>query len=52
LEGKRYNSLELERWFLANHAEWKADTQISLSVKLAQDPEFRVVNVTLTQWRN
>jgi hypothetical protein len=50
LEGRRFNTLELERWLQANHSEWKAGTQVSRSMTMAQDPESRVVNVTLTQW--
>ena len=52
LEGRRFNSLELEHWLQANHSEWKAGNQVSRSVRMAQDPESRVVNVTLTQWPN
>jgi outer membrane protein insertion porin family len=50
LEGRRFNTLELERWLQANHSEWKAGNQVSRSMTMAQDPESRVVNVTLTQW--
>jgi outer membrane protein insertion porin family len=50
LEGRRFNTLELERWLQANHSEWKAGNQVSRSMMMAQDPESRVVNVTLTQW--
>jgi hypothetical protein len=52
LEGRRFNTLELERWLQANHSEWKAGTQVSRSMTMAPDPESRVVNVTLTQWPN
>jgi hypothetical protein len=50
LEGKRFNSLELERWLQANHSEWKVAPRISDSIKMAQDWRSLVVNVTLTQW--
>lgn len=50
LEGRRFNTLELERWLQANHSEWKAGTQVSRSMTMAPDPESRVVDVTLTQW--
>jgi outer membrane translocation and assembly module TamA len=50
LEGKRFNSLELERWLQANHSEWKVGPWISDSIKMAMDWRSLVVNVTLTQW--
>jgi outer membrane translocation and assembly module TamA len=50
LEGKRFNTLELERWLQANHSEWRTGTQVSRSMTMAPDSESRVVNVTLTQW--
>jgi outer membrane protein assembly factor BamA len=50
LEGKRFNSLELERWLQANHSEWKVGTQVSQSIKMSMDPRSLMVNVTLTQW--
>jgi hypothetical protein len=50
LEGKRFSTLELERWLQANHSEWKVGTQVWRSMTMAPDPESRVVNVTLTQW--
>jgi outer membrane protein insertion porin family len=52
LDGKRYNSLVLQRWLLANHFDWKVATQTTDSIRLASDPETHVVNVTLTQWPN
>jgi hypothetical protein len=50
LEGKRFNSLELERWLQANHSEWKVGTQVSQWIKMGPYGPSRVVNVTLTQW--
>jgi outer membrane translocation and assembly module TamA len=50
LEGKRYNSLELQHWLLAHHVDWKVDTRISDSMRMAPDPISLVVNVKLTQW--
>jgi outer membrane translocation and assembly module TamA len=50
LEGKRYNSLELQRWLLAHHVDWKVGIRISDSVRMAPDPERIVVNVKLTPW--
>jgi outer membrane translocation and assembly module TamA len=53
LEGKRFNSLELERWLQANHSEWKVGTQVSQWIKMAEDPRSpQVVDITLTQWPN
>jgi outer membrane translocation and assembly module TamA len=52
LEGKRYNSVELEHWLQANHSEWKVSPRTSDSIRMAQDPFSLVVNVTLTQWAN
>src|SRR5258708_1103206 len=49
-EGKRYNPVELQHWLLANHVDWKVGTQISDSMRMAQEPESLVVNVKLTQW--
>src|SRR5260370_30250694 len=34
LEGKRFNTLELERWLRANHSEWKVGTQVSQWIKM------------------
>jgi outer membrane protein assembly factor BamA len=50
LEGKRYNPVELHRWLLANHADWRVGTSVSDSTRMVIDPESRVVNVRLTQW--
>ena len=50
LEGKRFNTLELERWLQANHSEWKVGTQVSQWIKMAPDWRSQVVDVTLTQW--
>jgi hypothetical protein len=50
LEGKRYNSLELKRWLLANHFSWKVSALASDSIRTTEDSESLVVNVTLTQW--
>jgi hypothetical protein len=52
LEGKRYNSVELQRWLLANHSEWKVSPRISDSIRMAEDPISHAVNLTLTQWPN
>jgi hypothetical protein len=48
LEGKRFNTLELERWLQANHSEWKVGTQVSQWVKMAPDWRSKAVVVTLT----
>jgi hypothetical protein len=50
LEGKRFNTLELERWLQANHSEWKVGTQVTQWTKMAMDPRSKVVDLTLTQW--
>jgi hypothetical protein len=50
LEGRRYNPVELQHWLLANHFDWKVSTLASDSIRMTQDAESRVVNVTLTQW--
>jgi len=50
LEGKRYNSLELQRWLQANHFDWKVSALASDSIRTTEDSESLVVNVTLTQW--
>ena len=50
LEGKRYNSLELQHWLLAHHLDWKVGTRVSDSMKMTPDPVSPVVNVKLTQW--
>jgi outer membrane translocation and assembly module TamA len=50
LEGKRYNSLELQHWLLAHHLEWKVGTRVSDSMRMVPDPVYPVVNVKLTQW--
>jgi hypothetical protein len=50
LEGKRYNSLELEHWVLAHHLDWKVGTRVSDSMRIAPNPVSPVVNVKLTQW--
>src|SRR5260370_3187577 len=47
LEGKRFNSLELERWLQANHSEWKVGTQAPW-IKMA--PASKAAHVTLTKW--
>jgi outer membrane translocation and assembly module TamA len=53
LEGKRYNSLELQRWLRTNHTNWKVSTSLSDATRLVFDnPESQVVNVKLTQWPN
>ena len=49
LEGKRFNSLELERWLQANHSEWKVGTQAPW-IKMVPDWRSKAVDVTLTQW--
>jgi hypothetical protein len=52
LEGRRYNPVELQHWLLANHFDWKVSALASDSIRTTEDPESRVVNVTLTQWPN
>ena len=50
LEGKRFNSAELRRWFAENKSSWKV-AEFWRSVSFAPlDPEGHVVNVTLSQW--
>jgi outer membrane translocation and assembly module TamA len=50
LEGKRYNSIELRRWFAENRSHWKV-TEFWRSVRFTPtDSEYGVVNVTLSQW--
>jgi hypothetical protein len=49
LEGKRYNSLELQHWLLAHHLDWKVGTRVSDSMRMAPDPVSLVVNVKFTQ---
>jgi outer membrane translocation and assembly module TamA len=49
LVGKRYNSLELQQWLLAHHADWKVGPD---SMKLVMGPDYPVVNIKLTQWPN
>jgi hypothetical protein len=50
LEGKRYNSLELRRWFLANRSTWHAGPQLSQSINTSRDSKSNAVNITLLQW--
>jgi Surface antigen variable number repeat len=50
LEGRRYNPVDLQHWLLANHFDWKVSALASDSIRTTEDSEFRVVNVTLTQW--
>jgi hypothetical protein len=50
LEGRRYNSLELQHWLLVNHSEWKVSSRVSDAMRMTRDPESLVVNVKLTQW--
>jgi Surface antigen variable number repeat len=47
LDGKRYNSLELQHWLRTNHAAWKVDLD---AMRTDEDPNSLAVNVTLTQW--
>jgi outer membrane protein assembly factor BamA len=50
LQGKRFNSVELRRWFTENKSHWKV-AQFWRSVNYApRDPEHHVLNVTLSQW--
>jgi outer membrane translocation and assembly module TamA len=50
LEGKRFNSVELHRWFAENKPSWKV-TEFWRAVNFRPpDPEGHVVNVTLSQW--
>jgi len=50
LEGKRFNSLQLQHRLLTHHVDWKVGTQVSDSMRMAPDPVSPVVNVKLTQW--
>jgi outer membrane protein assembly factor BamA len=49
LEGKRYNPVELQRWLLANHADWKDGSD---AMRIVIDSESLVVHGTLTRWPN
>jgi outer membrane protein assembly factor BamA len=49
LEGKRYNSTELEKWYLANRSTWRALPQFWQAIKFTPQPDH-TMNVTLTQW--
>lgn len=50
LEGKRFNSFELRRWFADNKSSWKV-TEFWKSVRFAPpDSRDGVFNVTLSQW--
>ncbi|WP_035354563.1 POTRA domain-containing protein [Edaphobacter aggregans] len=50
LEGKRYNSLELEHWFLANQSSWNVKAPMYRSITTTQRPVCCVVDLTLSQW--
>jgi outer membrane protein assembly factor BamA len=47
LEGKRYNSIELQHWLRMNHAAWKVGLD---ATRRDEDPNTLAVNITLTQW--
>jgi hypothetical protein len=50
LEGERFNSVELRRWFAQNKSSWKV-TEFWRSVRFAPpDSRYGVFNVTLSQW--
>jgi outer membrane protein assembly factor BamA len=49
LEGKPYNSLELQKWFDANRATWHASPDRWQAISPSEQPESHVVNITLKQ---
>jgi outer membrane translocation and assembly module TamA len=49
LEGKRFNSLELQKWFDANRSTWHAGPQRWQAIDLTQRATPYIVNVTLKQ---
>jgi outer membrane translocation and assembly module TamA len=49
LEGRPYNSLELQKWFDANRATWHAGPESWKAISSSQQPEFHAVNITLKQ---
>jgi outer membrane translocation and assembly module TamA len=50
LEGKRYDSRELQYWLMANGSNWNVGPRNPDAIRTTQKPESNVVNVTLTQW--
>ncbi len=49
LEGKPYNSLELQKWFEANRSTWHAGSESWKAINPSEQPESHVVNITLKQ---
>src|SRR5271154_1720597 len=49
LEGKPYNSLELQKWFDANRSTWHAGPDRWQAISPSEQFESRVVNITLKQ---
>ena len=49
LEGKPYNSLELQKWFEINRSTWQADPESWRAISPSEQPDSYVVNVTLKQ---
>jgi outer membrane protein assembly factor BamA len=49
LEGKPYNSLELQKWFEANRSTWHADPESRKAIDPSEQPESHMVNITLKQ---
>jgi outer membrane protein assembly factor BamA len=49
LEGKPYNSLELQKWFDANRPTWHASPDRWQAISSLEQFESRVVNITLKQ---
>lgn len=49
LEGKPYNSLELQKWFDANRPTWRASPDRWQAISSSEQFESRVVNITLKQ---
>lgn len=49
LEGKPYNSLELQKWFDANRTRWHASPDRWQAISPSEQFESRVVNITLKQ---
>ena len=49
LEGKPFNSLELQKWFDANRSTWHAGPDHWKAINSSSQPDSHVVNVTLKQ---
>ncbi len=49
LEGKPYNSLELQTWFDANRSTWHAGPEPWKAISSSPQPDSHIVNITLKQ---